>query len=429
MLDIKLFRESPDIIKSNLEKRGWSEEDMAVVDNVIETDNQWREARQEGDNLKHKRNVVTEEIAKMKKSGEDITPKVELMKDLSERIKKMDEEIEGSLSKRDDLLLCIPNLMHESVPVGKDDSENVPIRKWGMPKEYDFELKNHQDIIEDLGQGDFKFSGKTSGAGFYYLYEDMVMLDYALMKFALDMLRDQGFRVVEPPLMLRRKAMAGVVDLSDFEEVLYKLEDEDLYLIATSEHPLAAMHMGEILREKDLPLRYCGISPCFRKEIGAHGVDTRGLFRTHQFNKVEQFIYSTPEQSWGEHELMIKNAEILHEKLELPFRIVNVCTGDLGGTAAKKYDLEAWMAKQGAYKEVVSCSNCTTYQARKLNIRFDRAGGEREFVHTMNSTAIATSRTMIAILENNQQKDGTVVVPEVLRPYMNGLEVIGKVDK
>jgi seryl-tRNA synthetase len=429
MLDIKLFRESPDVIKANLGKRGWSNEDMAVVDEVIETDRKWREARQEGDKFKHERNIVTEEIAKMKKSGEDIAPKVELMKELSEKIRKMDEDIEANLSKRDDLLLRIPNLMHESVPVGKDDSENVPIRQWGMPKEYDFELKSHQDIIEDLGQGDFKFSGKTSGAGFYYLYEDMVMLDYALMKFAIDMLRDRGFRVVEPPLMLRKKAMAGVVDLSDFEEVLYKLEDEDLYLIATSEHPLAAMHMSEILREKDLPLRYCGISPCFRKEIGAHGVDTRGIFRTHQFNKVEQFIYSTPGQSWDEHELMITNAEILHEKLELPFRIVNVCTGDLGGTAAKKYDLEAWMAKQVAYKEVVSCSNCTTYQARKLNIRFDRAGGEREFVHTMNSTAIATSRTMIAILENNQQKDGTVVVPKVLRPYMNGLEVIGKVEK
>ena len=429
MLDIKLFRESPDIIKANLEKRGWSGEDMDIVDEVIETDTKWRKYRQEGDKLKHERNVVAEEIAKMKKSGEDIASKVQHMKELSEMIKSVDEEIEAHLSKRDTLLLRIPNLMHESVPVGKDDSENVPIRQWGEPRKYNFELKSHQDIIEDLGQGDFKSSGKTSGAGFYYLYEDMVMLDYALMKFAIDMLRGQGFRVVEPPLMLRRKAMAGVVDLSDFEEVLYKLEDEDLYLIATSEHPLAAMHMDETLREKDLPLRYCGISPCFRKEIGAHGVDTRGIFRTHQFNKVEQFIYSTPEQSWDEHELMIRNAEILHEKLELPFRIVNVCTGDLGGTAAKKHDLEAWMAKQGEYKEVVSCSNCTTYQARKLNIRFDRASGEREFVHTMNSTAIATSRTMIAILENNQQKDGTVVVPEVLRPYMNGLEVIGKVDK
>jgi seryl-tRNA synthetase len=427
MLDIKLFRESPDIIKANLAKRGWSEEEMAVVDEVIVIDGKWREKRQEGDKLKHERNVVSEEIAKMKKAGEDIAPKVQLMKEISEKIKSMDEEIESQLSKRNDLLLRIPNLMHESVPVGKDDTENVPVRQWGEPKEYSFELKSHQDIIEDLGQGDFKFSGKTSGAGFYYLYEDMVMLDYALMRFAVDFLRDKGFKVVEPPLMLRRKAMAGVVDLSDFEDVLYKLEDEDLYLIATSEHPLAAMHMGEILREKDLPLRYCGISPCFRKEIGAHGVDTRGIFRTHQFNKVEQFIYSTPEQSWDEHELMIKNAEELHQKLEVPFRIVNVCTGDLGGTAAKKYDLEAWMAKQGAYKEVVSCSNCTTYQARKLNVRFDRAGGDREFIHTMNSTAIATSRTMIAILENNQQEDGTVIVPEVLRPYMNEIEVIGKI--
>jgi seryl-tRNA synthetase len=220
--------------------------------------------------------------------------------------------------------------------------------------------------------------------------------------------------------------MQGMVDLSDFEDVLYKLENEDLYLISTSEHPMGAMLMDKVLSEKELPIRFCGVSPCFRKEIGAHGVDTRGIFRTHQFNKVEQFIFSTPEQSWEEHELLINNAEKLYQKLDIPYRIMNICTGDLGGTAAKKYDLEAWMAKQGAYKEVVSCSNCTSYQARKLNVRYEKAQGEREFLHTINSTAIATSRTIVAILENNQQKDGTVVVPKVLRPHMNGLEEIGQ---
>ncbi len=426
MLDIKLFRESPEVIKANLEKRGWTKEEISLVDEVIESDKKWRESRQAGDALKHERNVVTQEISELKKAGKDISSKVKAMKDVNDKIKETDENTKAYLNKRDELLLRIPNLMHESVPVGKDDSENVPIRHWGKQKEYDFELKSHQDIIENLGQGDFEYSGKTSGAGFYFLYDDLVMLDFALMRFAIDYLTKNGFKIVEPPFMLRRKAMQGVVDLSDFEEVLYKVENEDLYLIATSEHSMGAMLMDKVISEKDLPIRLCGVSPCFRKEVGAHGVDTRGIFRTHQFNKVEQFIFSTPEKSWDEHELLIKNAEILFQKLEIPYRIVNICTGDLGGTAAKKYDLEAWMARQNQYKEVVSCSNSLSYQARRLNIRYEKTNGERDFLYTLNSTAIATSRAIVAILENSQQKDGTVIVPKVLRPYMNGLEVIGK---
>lgn len=429
MLDIKLFRETPKIIKENLNKRGWTDEKIRLVYEVIEFDKKWRESRQKGDALKHERNVVTDEISNMKKKGEDASKKIQNMKEINEKIKKADENTNSFLIQRDELLLKIPNLMHESVPVGKDETENVPIRHWGEPKEYDFELKSHQDIIESLDQGNFKSSQKASGSGFYYLYEDLVMLDFALLRFAMDHLRSVGFKLIEPPVMLRRRAMQGVVDLTDFEEVLYKLENEDLYLIATSEHPLAAMHMGEIFREKDLPIRFCGVSPCFRKEVGAHGVDTRGIFRTHQFNKVEQFVFSTPEQSWNEHELMIKNAETLFQKLEIPYQITNICTGDLGGTAAKKYDLEAWMAKQQKFREVVSCSNCTSYQARKLNIRYDKPDGERDFVHTINSTAIATSRAIVAIFENNQRKDGTVTIPEVLRKYMDDLEIIGKAKR
>ena len=335
MLDIKIFRETPEIIKDNLKKRGWTDEQITLIDEVIESDVNWRKSRQEADSLKHQRNMVTQEIADAKKQGGDISKKVQSMKDINEKIKDLDEDINNLLNNRNELLLRIPNLMHKSVPVGKDDSENVPIRHWGEPKEYDFELKSHQDIIEALSQGSFEYSQKTSGAGFYYLYEDLVMLDLALMRFAIDHLRSMDFKVIEPPLMLRRKAMQGMVDLSDFEEVLYKIENEDLYLIATSEHSMGAMLMDRTLREKDLPLKYCGVSPCFRKEIGAHGVDTRGRFRTHQFNKVEQFVYSTPEQSWDEHELMIKNAESLYQKLEIPYRVANICTGDLGGTAAK----------------------------------------------------------------------------------------------
>ncbi len=426
MLDIKLFRETPEIIKENLKKRGWTDEDIKIVDAVIESDMNWRRTRQEADTLKHERNVVTNEISQLKKENAPISSKVQAMKEINEKIKELDEVMESSLKKRDELRLRIPNLMHESVPQGKDDSMNVALRQWGEPKKYDFELKSHQDIIEDLGQGSFHYSQKTSGAGFYYLYEDLVMLDMALLRFAIDYLRSAGFKLIEPPLMLRRAAMQGMVDLADFEEVLYKVENEDLFLIATSEHSMGAMLMDSVISEKDLPMRLCSVSPCFRKEIGAHGVDTRGIFRTHQFNKIEQFVFSKPEGSWAEFELMIKNAEILYQKLKLPYQIANICTGDIGGTAAKKYDLEAWMAKQGTYREVVSCSNCTSYQARKLNIRYEKKEGGRDFVHTINSTAIATSRTMVAILENNQQGDGTVIVPEVLRPYMNGLELIEK---
>jgi seryl-tRNA synthetase len=409
VLDIKLFRESPEIIKKNLEKRGWTKKNIDLVDEVVEYDKKWREARVKGDGLKHERNTVTKEISDMKNEGKDITSKVAAMKDINKNIRELDDEIESSLKNRDKLLLRIPNLMHVSVPVGKDDSENMFLRSWGEPKKYEFELKSHQDIIEGLGQGSFEFSQKP-----------------AVMRFAIDYLRNTGFKLVEPPFMLRRKAMQGMVDLSDFEDVLYKMENEDLYLISTSEHPMGAMLMDKVLSEKDLPLRFCGVSPCFRKEIGAHGVDTRGIFRTHQFNKVEQFIFSTPEQSWEMHDLLIKNAEALYQKLEIPYRIMNICTGDLGGTAAKKYDLEAWMAKQGAYKEVVSCSNCTSYQARKLNVRYEKTQGEREFLHTINSTAIATSRTIVAILENNQQDDTTVVVPKVWMPYINGIRALSK---
>ncbi|UCE72848.1 MAG: serine--tRNA ligase [Methanomassiliicoccales archaeon] len=426
MLDIRLFRESPDTIKANLKKRGWTEEEIGIVDTVVESDLNWRKSRQEVDALKHKRNVVTEEISELKKAGKDISDKIKAMGTLNEEIKKLDESTKSFLEKRDELLLRIPNLMHESVPMGKDESENVPLRYWGEQSEYEFELKSHQDIIEGLNQGDFELSGKTSGAGFYFLYEDLVMLDLALSRFAIDNLRSSGFKLIEPPFMLRKKAMQGVVDLADFENMLYKIENEDLYLIATSEHSMCAMLMDKVLREKDLPIRLCGVSPCFRKEVGAHGIDTKGIFRTHQFNKVEQFVFSTPDHSWDEHELLIKNAETLFQKLEIPYRIVNICTGDLGGTAAKKYDLDAWMPRQKEFREVVSCSNCTDYQARKLNIRYDKPDGQREYVHTINSTAIANSRAIVAILENYQQDDGTVMVPKVLRPYMDGLEVIGK---
>jgi seryl-tRNA synthetase len=273
---------------------------------------------------------------------------------------------------------------------------------------------------------DVEAAGKVAGARFYYIFDEIVELNYALINYALDFLSARGFRLVQPPYMLRREIMEGVIALEDFESMIYKVEGEDLYLIGTAEHPIAGLHAGEILDGRVLPLRYAGVSPCFRKEAGAHGKDTKGIFRVHQFEKVEQFVFCKPEQSWSEHELLIRNAEELYRGLGLPYRVVNICIGELGPVAAKKYDLEVWMPAQERYREVVSCSNCTDYQARRLNIRYREAPHveETRYVHTLNSTAIATERTIVAIIENYQRRDGSVEIPEVLHPYMRGKTII-----
>jgi seryl-tRNA synthetase len=272
---------------------------------------------------------------------------------------------------------------------------------------------------------DLERAAKTSGAGFYYLRNEMVLLDYAIIRYATDFLLERGYALIEPPYMIRRRPYEGVTDLADFESVMYKMEGEDLYLIATSEHALASMFMDEVFLAEDLPIRLAGVSPCFRREVGTHGKYTKGMFRVHQFNKVEQFIFSLPEQSWELHEELQRNCEALYEGLGLHYRVVNVCTGDIGSIAAKKYDMEVWMA-DGEFREAGSNSNCTDYQARRLNIRYRMKEGQPPMgpVHTLNNTALATSRTMLAILEQYQREDGSVIVPEVLRKYMNGIEVI-----
>jgi len=320
----------------------------------------------------------------------------------------------------------LPNILHESVPVGKDDSENAEIKRVGTPRTFDFEVKNHGQLASEQGWADFERAAKTSGAGFYFLKGNLVLLDMALQRYAIDLLVRKGFTPVIPPYMINRTSYEGVTDLGDFEKVMYKIDGDDAYLIATSEHPIGAMYQDEIFEEKDLPLRLAGISPCFRREIGAHGLDTKGLFRVHQFTKVEQFVYCMPEDSWQIHEELLANAEEIFQGLGLPYRVVNICTGDIGTVAAKKYDIEAWMPREGAYKEVVSCSNCTTYQAVRLNIKVrDKSDFEsKQHLHTLNSTAIATSRVIRAILENFQDADGTVTVPEVLVPYMNGQKTL-----
>jgi seryl-tRNA synthetase len=423
MLDIRLIRETPDIIRQDLAKRQ-DDEKMRLLEDIIAWDKEWRAVLEQLNADRHRRNVVSKEISELKKKGVDTSALVKEAQELPQRIKEQEARESQLKEKVNSGLMRLPNILHETVPIGKDDSDNVEERRWGEIRQFDFDLTSHSELMESLGIADFDRAGKIAGSGFVFMMGDLVLLDQALINFALDYLTKQGYVPVEPPFMMRRRAYEGVTDLADFENVMYKVEDEDEYLIATSEHPIGAMYMDEIIDEDILPLKYVGLSTNFRREVGAHGLDTKGLFRMHQFNKVEQFVFCCPEDSWHFHEELIGNAEALCQMLKIPYRIVNDCTGDIGTVAAKKYDLEAWSPRQNKYVEVVSCSNCTDYQARRLNIRCGKVGGEKRVLHTLNSTAIATSRTLVAILENYQTSDGTVTVPEALRPYMNNLETI-----
>jgi seryl-tRNA synthetase len=426
MLDIKLIRENPELVRENL-KRRQDEEKLKLLDELLEVDKKWRSITAKINELRSRRNKLSLEISKLKKEGKSLTKTLEEAKNIPEQIKKLEAEEEKYREKVRNILMRLPNLLHESVPYGKDESENVEIRRWGSPPKFDFEPKDHLTIAKNLGLIDEERANKVAGTGFFYLKEELVLLDLAIQRFAIDFLRKKGYKLIEPPFMIRRKAYEGVTDLSDFELVTYKIEGEDWYLIATSEHPMAAMFMNEVLDKNQLPIKFVGVSPCFRKEIGTHGKYTKGLFRMHQFNKVEQFIFCLPEDSWHFHEELQRNSEELYQQLGLHYRVVNICTGDIGTVAAKKYDIEVWMA-DGKFREVGSNSNCTDYQARRLNIRFREKPGKPPagFVHTLNNTALATSRTMIAILEQFQQKDGSVIIPKVLRPYMNGIEKLEK---
>jgi seryl-tRNA synthetase len=425
MLDIKLIRENPELVRNNLMKRG-NPENIKMLDELVDIDRKWRQNLTKLNDLRHKRKLVTAEIATLKKTGKDARDKVEKAKSIDSEITSIEKEVARAEEKTRDYLMRLPNLLHETVPVGKDENDNVQIRAWGTIPKFDFPAKNHIDLSLNLDIIDIERAGKIAGSRFFYLKKEGVFLDMALMSFALEEIVRKGYLPVEPPYLMRRDAYEGVTALSDFADVLYKIENEDLYLIATSEHPMAAMFKNEVLKEEGLPLKLAGVSACFRKEAGAHGKDTRGIFRTHQFNKIEQFVYCKPEESWKLHEELVRNAEELVQKLGLPYRVVNVCTGDIGTVAAKKYDIEAWMPAQNAYREIISCSNCTDYQARRLNIRYREKEGAppKGFVHTLNSTAIATGRTIVAILENFQQEDGSIVVPKVLRKYMGDIEKI-----
>jgi seryl-tRNA synthetase len=420
MLDMKFVRENSQVVKENLTRRG-DEAKIPWVDELLENDRKWRSLRTEADTLRSKRNKITEQIAQARRQGQDVSQLVKEAEQIPNQIKTLEKEIADLDSKITNTLMQLPNIMHESVPVGKDENDNVEVRKWGKPPEFNFKPKDHIDLTTQLGLVDLERAAKVAGARFYYLRGDLVKLNHALIRLALDFCDMKGYKLTQPPYLLRREAVGGAVALSDFEDVIYKVEGEDLYLLATSEHALLAQHMDEILDGKKLPLRYSGVSPCFRKEAGAHGKDTKGIFRVHQFEKVEQFVFCKPEQTWDEHEKLIANAEEFFQMLKIPYRVVNVCTGDLGTVAAKKYDLDAWLPGQGTYREVVSCSNCTTYQSVRSKIRFrDRPDEPTSWVHTLNSTLVATERALVAILENYQTKDGSITIPEILQVYMGG---------
>ncbi|NWJ84093.1 serine--tRNA ligase [Marine Group I thaumarchaeote] len=421
MLDPKLIKEKPQIIRDMLKARSVDFD----LDALIEFDQKRREFIIKTDELRKKKNQVSLEISQKKKAGKDTSSILDDMKNVSVELSKLESEQETIENKYSRLALTIPNLVHESVPVGVDESANKEIRKWGNIPNFNFKINDHIDISKNLDLVDLERAAKVAGARFYYLKNDLVRLNQSLIHYALDFLAKKEYSLIQPPYMINRESMEGAIIADDFEDVIYKVEEEDLYMIGTSEHAMAAMHSKEIIEGKDLPIRYAGVSPCFRKEAGAHGRDQKGIFRVHQFDKVEQFVFSRPEDSWDEHEKMLAVTEEFYQKLEIPHKVMLLSTGDMGKVSAKTYDIEAWMAGQNAYREIVSCSNCLDYQARRLKIRFrDKTNEDTQYLHTLNSTLVATTRVLVAIMENFQTKDGHIRIPQILQSYMGNQKEI-----
>jgi len=418
MLDMSMFRENADAIRADHDRRGLPYDS---IDEVIKLDEEWRKSQFDSDQLRRKRNEAARGIAEAKKSGDEAMANAIMTEvaDLGSKIDELSAYSEDCLNQRDSLRMKIPNILHEDVPVGEDDQKNTLHSTHGKKPEMAFEPRNHNDIIEMNGWVDQARGSKVAGSRFYFLKGDLARLEMALQQYGADFLMERGYTLVQPPLMMNREAYEGVTDLGDFETVMYGIEPDKYYLIATSEHPLTAMRMGEIIEPSEMPIKLVGVSACFRREVGAHGLSDRGIWRVHQFTKVEQIVICDPEDSWKQHEELLSNATEMWDSLGLHYRVVNICTGDMGTVAAKKYDLEAWLPGADSYKEVVSCSNCTDYQANRLRMRFRTAEGNAA-VHTLNSTAIATSRALVSIMEQYQNEDGTVAIPEVLRPYMGG---------
>lgn len=421
MLDIKLFRDNPNEIFDSEKKRF---RDTINVEKVIEYDNLWREGLQKLNDLRSEKNKLSKSFKQAKKDG-NIEEVISKSKQVASDIKELEPKIEEYKRLRDEYRYKVGNIIDEKVPVSDTEDDNTIIRKNGKLPSFDFEPRNHVDLINLIDGADTETASQVSGSRFYYLKQDILFLNLALIQFALNELTNCGYTPLQTPFFIKSEVAEETSELAEFEETLYKVENEDLYLIATAEQTLAALHRNEIIDSQNLPLRYCALSTCFRKEAGSHGKDTLGIFRVHQFEKVEQFIYSTPEQSTAEHEKLLKVTEGIYQKLGLPYQIVGIVSSALNDNAAIKYDLEAWFPGSKTYRELVSCTNCKDYQARKINTRYGKAGaGDAQILHTLNSTAIATERTMCCILENYQQEDGSIKVPDVLVQYMNGKTII-----
>ncbi|MSS74147.1 serine--tRNA ligase [Candidatus Pacearchaeota archaeon] len=428
MFDIKFLRENPDIVKENIKKKN-KKDRLKLVDEIISKDIKWRALKGEVDNIRSSRNKISKEIADAKKLGKDVKKLLKEAGEIPAKIESLEKQMYEFENEISQMLKKIPNIMHKDVPLGKDDSENKEWEVIGKPRKFDFEVRSHAEIAENLGVADFDASAKTSGNGFYYLQGDLALLNQALIRFVLDKLVQKGFTYVETPLMLRSDVIKNVTDLNDMTNQIYKIEGEDLYLIGTSEHSLIGRYIDTIIQEKKLPLKFNSYSMCFRKEIGSHGIDEKGIYRSHQFNKIEMVVVCKPSESMKFFEELKKITVEIFKELGIPVRVLAICSGDLGDLKHIQVDIEAWSPRKKGYFEVGSCSNLTDAQARKLKIRIDPGTGEKYVPHTLNNTAIATSRAMVAILENYQQKDGTVKIPDVLVSYMYGKKVIGNVKQ
>ena len=422
MIDIRLLREDPDLVKESIKKR-FQNEKLKLVDEVLKSDEEWRSLKYAEDSLRSERNKISKKINELKKSGKDAKKEIKEAGEIPGKIANTEEKRKKLEERIDNLLKKIPVIFDESVPIGKDESENKVVKAYGKPEKK--EVKTHVEIGEELGLLDFESSADVAGKGFYYMKKDLALLNCALINFARDFMVEKGFEYVEPPLMIKKEVLEGVFSHDEIAQMAYKIEGEDLYLIATSEHPLIGKFIGKTLRSKDLPITETAYSMCFRKEIGSHGIDEKGIFRTHQFNKQEMVVVCEPGESMDWFKKMHDFSVEFFKKLEIPFRVLEICSGDLGALKVKQYDFEAWSPRKNGYFEITSLSNMGDSQARRLGIKIE-GQGERYFAHTLNNTVIATSRALVAIMENNQQKDGTIKIPKVLQPYMNRKKVIGK---
>ena len=419
-----MFRDHADVIRADHTKRGLPHD---AIERVIELDQEWRNLLHATDQLRREKNDAARGIGAAKKAGDQAQAQAILAQvaDLGERISAMEAQTNEAMEVRDRLRMSIPNVLHDDVPQGADESGNTVHAVHGTKPTFAFDPRTHNELIEMNKWVDLKRAAKIAGSRFFFLKGDLARLEFALQQYAVDFLRKRNYTFVQPPVMMNRTAYEGVTDLGDFETVMYGIEPDKYYMIATSEHPLTAMYMDETIPEEEMPVRMVGVSQCFRREVGSHGQSDLGIWRVHQFTKIEQIIIARPEDSWALHEELLQNCTDLWDSLGIHYEVVNICTGDMGTVAAKKYDLEAWIPGAGQYKEIVSCSNCTDYQANRLSIRYGQPGHPNQpIVHTLNSTAVATSRALVAIMEQYQLEDGRVAVPEVLQPFMGGQGVL-----